>query len=88
MIKPFLVRDVSKWWTAVWPTVTLPVSWIHFKDQFMAHFFPSSIKMQCIGMSVVNCTYKFTMLGIISPTIIANKSLKMLRYKNGWQSKV
>ena len=46
IIKPFLVRDASKWWTAVEPTITSPITWAYFRDQFMAHFFPPAIRMQ------------------------------------------
>ncbi|XP_071933023.1 uncharacterized protein [Coffea arabica] len=64
----------------------------------MAYFFPPEIRLQRMqqfenlrqtpGMSVVEYAHKFTTLGRFSPTILADESLKMLRYKNGLLSEI
>ncbi|XP_027067436.1 uncharacterized protein [Coffea arabica] len=98
IIKPFLVREVNKWWATLEPTVAPPVSWTKFREEFLKYFLPPAMRIQKINqfenlkqtprMSMVQYSNKFTALGRFVPSTMADVELKKYKFIRGLSSRI
>ncbi|XP_075483800.1 uncharacterized protein LOC142523953 [Primulina tabacum] len=94
VIVPFLEDKVGKWWEAISPAITAtgPITWQHFREAFLKKYYPAYVRLQKLSefenftqipdMSVVEYTSQFNALGSYAPAIMADKVLKLHRFKN------
>ncbi|XP_075486362.1 uncharacterized protein LOC142525966 [Primulina tabacum] len=100
VIVPFLEDKAAKWWEAVSPAMTAngPVTWQNFPESFLKQYYPAEVRLQKLSefenltqapnMSVVEYTSQFNALGSYAPTIMADKVLKLHRFKKGLNSRI
>ncbi|XP_075515829.1 uncharacterized protein LOC142550636 [Primulina tabacum] len=100
VIVPFLEGKASKWWEAVSPAMLTvgPITWQRFQDAFLKQYFPAEVRLQKLSefenltqtpdMSVVEYTSQFNSLGSYAPTIMADETLKLHRFKKGLNSRI
>ncbi|XP_073130856.1 uncharacterized protein [Henckelia pumila] len=97
VVTPFLEDKSRKWWEAIFPAMG-PVTWQQFRDAFLKQYFPAKIKLQKLSefenfgqtpeMSVMEYTSKFNSLGTYVPTVMADDTLKMHRFKKRLNSRI
>ncbi|XP_073153307.1 uncharacterized protein [Henckelia pumila] len=95
VVTPFLEDKERKWWEDISPAMMTigPITWQRFRDAFLKNYFPAEIKLQKLNefenfvqtpeMSMMEYTSKFNSLGTYVPTIMADDTLKIHRYKKG-----
>ncbi|XP_073318148.1 uncharacterized protein [Primulina huaijiensis] len=95
VVTPFLKERASKWWETASLAMTTdgPITWQQFQEVFLKQYYPAELRLQKLGefenftqtldMSVVEYTSKFNSLGTYAPTIMADDTLKMHRFKRG-----
>jgi hypothetical protein len=101
VILPFLVGNAQKWWKGAQPAYSSegrPVTWDIFKKAFLNHYFPTTLRLerqnqffdlvQKDGMTVVEYASRFNALGQYVPSVMADSSLKTLRFVNGLQARI
>ncbi|XP_073120539.1 uncharacterized protein [Henckelia pumila] len=100
VVTPFLEDITRKWWEEISPTMVAvgPVTWQQFWGAFLKQYFPAEIKLQKLSefenfvqipeMSVMEYTSKFNSLGTYVPTVMADDTLKMHRFKKGLNSRI
>ncbi|XP_073131420.1 uncharacterized protein [Henckelia pumila] len=100
VVIPFLEEKARKWWEAISPAMMAvgPIMWQQFRDAFLNQYFPAEIKLQKLNefenfvqapeISVIEYTSKFNSLGTYVPTIMADETLKIHRYKKGLNSRI
>ncbi|XP_073024371.1 uncharacterized protein [Primulina eburnea] len=100
VIVPFLEDKAAKWWEAVSPAMTAagPITWRIFRETFLKQYYPAEVRLQKLSefenfsqapdMSVVEYTSQFNALGSYAPAIMADKVLKLHRFKKGLNSRI
>ncbi|XP_073066032.1 uncharacterized protein [Primulina eburnea] len=100
VVTPFLEVSAAKLWETVSPALTAdgPFTWQQFREVFLKQYYPAEVRLQKLSefknfaqnldMSVVEYTSKFNSLGTYAPTIMADDTLKMHRFKRGLNSRI
>ncbi|XP_073017913.1 uncharacterized protein [Primulina eburnea] len=92
--------SAAKWWETVSPALTADgsITWQQFREVFLKQYYPAEVRLQKLSefenfaqnldMSVVEYTSKFNSLRTYAPTIMADDTLKMHRFKRGLNSRI
>lgn len=100
VVTPFLDGRACKWWETVSPDLVEvgQITWQLFQREFLEKYYPAEFRLQNLSefnsftqnsrMTVIEYTSKFKDLGTYVPTIMADETLKMYRFKKGLASRI
>ncbi|XP_075507620.1 uncharacterized protein LOC142544460 [Primulina tabacum] len=79
-------------------TAARQITWKQFREVFLKQYYTTEVRLQklsefknfpqTLDMFVVECTSKLDSLGTYAPTIMADDTLKMHRFKHGLSSRI